>query len=79
MELLNKNAYYVFELIRAGPWSKAILTRGEGMVMETGVCLLGDFRFKSGERVCEDRRCFVCKGGSWEERFKDGPSVSAHD
>jgi hypothetical protein len=47
--------------------------------METGVCLLGDFRFKSGERVCEDRRCFVCKGGSWEERFKDGPSVSAHD
>ena len=37
--------------------------------MEIGVCLLGDFRFKSGERVCEERRCFVCKDGSWEERF----------
>ena len=71
VEFLNKNAYFVFELIRAGPGSRAILTRGEVMAMVTEVCLLGDFRFKSGERVCEERRCFVCKDGNWQERFED--------
>jgi hypothetical protein len=39
--------------------------------METNTCLLRDVKYKSGELVCEETRCFVCKDGNWEEGFAD--------
>jgi len=42
--------------------------------MDTDICFLGNFRFKSGQEVCESDRCFVCSDGDWEERSKDSSS-----
>ena len=39
--------------------------------METDTCSLGKFTLKSGEKLCGETRCFVCKDGDWQERAND--------
>lgn len=37
--------------------------------MESSECLFGNSKYKSGERVCDENRCYVCKDGAWVESF----------
>jgi hypothetical protein len=39
--------------------------------MEGEKCTLSGKRFGAGEKICDDKKCYVCKNGDWEERFID--------
>jgi hypothetical protein len=41
------------------------------IAMEISGCLFDGKRISSGGQVCEKDRCYVCRDGSWEERFID--------
>ncbi|MCE5335824.1 MAG: hypothetical protein LLG06_14680 [Desulfobacteraceae bacterium] len=39
--------------------------------MEKDMCLHEGREFSRGAQMCDDKKCFVCENGSWEERFID--------
>ncbi len=39
--------------------------------MEVETCLYEGKKFLMGSQVCDDKKCYVCKDGSWEDRFID--------
>jgi hypothetical protein len=39
--------------------------------METEKCMISGKRFSAGEQLCDDKKCYVCKDGTWQERFID--------
>ena len=44
---------------------------GKEKTMEDKLCLWSGSRYSNGSQVCEEKKCYVCKDGSWEERFID--------
>lgn len=44
---------------------------GKEKTMEEKLCLWSGSRYSNGSQVCEEKKCYVCKDGSWEERFID--------
>jgi hypothetical protein len=39
--------------------------------MDTEQCMLSGKRFGTGEQVCDEKKCYVCEDGIWQERFID--------